>query len=132
MSPKVRVTVSWVAASGCFAFVWVLSSLSPSELPDITGRIWDKAGHLSAFFVVGLVLCNAVRTSWPDCAGARALAVAAIGAAAWGLLDEMHQAFVPGRSPDLLDFIADAIGSALGSGVRVILPLTGKRAGAYE
>ncbi|MEZ4273606.1 MAG: VanZ family protein [Myxococcota bacterium] len=29
----------------------------------------------------------------------------------YGLVDEFHQSFVPGRSPDLLDALADAAGA---------------------
>jgi VanZ family protein len=31
-----------------------------------------------------------------------------------GTLDEFHQTFVPGRQSDVLDLLADAVGSALG------------------
>ncbi|MBW2550122.1 MAG: VanZ family protein [Deltaproteobacteria bacterium] len=32
----------------------------------------------------------------------------------WGLSDEIHQALVPGRSPELGDVIADLFGSIVG------------------
>jgi VanZ family protein len=33
----------------------------------------------------------------------------------------VHQAFVPGRSPEVLDFLVDFMGSAAGAGVFVAL-----------
>jgi VanZ family protein len=34
--------------------------------------------------------------------------------ALYALSDELHQAFVPGRHPDVLDLICDAVGAVLG------------------
>ena len=36
-------------------------------------------------------------------------------AGAYGVSDEVHQAFVPGRSPDPLDWLADAFGAWVGA-----------------
>jgi VanZ family protein len=33
----------------------------------------------------------------------------------WGLSDEIHQALVPGRSPELNDVVADLFGSVAGA-----------------
>jgi VanZ family protein len=33
--------------------------------------------------------------------------------AAYGAFDEIHQTIVPGRHPDLLDFVADALGACI-------------------
>lgn len=35
----------------------------------------------------------------------------------WGISDEVHQAFIPGRVPDINDLARDIIGSALGLAV---------------
>jgi VanZ family protein len=32
----------------------------------------------------------------------------------YGLSDEWHQSFVPGRTPDVVDILTDAIGAAIG------------------
>jgi len=32
----------------------------------------------------------------------------------YGVSDEIHQIYVPGRTPDSLDVVADAVGAALG------------------
>ena len=36
---------------------------------------------------------------------------------AYGLTDEVHQSFVPGRTPELRDLAADALGAAAGAGL---------------
>jgi VanZ family protein len=39
------------------------------------------------------------------------LALGALFTIAFGMSDEFHQRFTPGRSPDLLDVLADTIGA---------------------
>ena len=39
----------------------------------------------------------------------------------YGISDEMHQSFTPGRSPDAFDVIADAVGATLGALVCVAI-----------
>ena len=36
-----------------------------------------------------------------------------VGAVLWGVSDEWHQSFVPGREVDAVDLLADVAGSAL-------------------
>jgi VanZ family protein len=35
---------------------------------------------------------------------------------AYGVTDEWHQSFVPGRSADAIDLVADAVGAGLAAG----------------
>jgi hypothetical protein len=65
----------------------------------------DKLVHLGLYAVLGALLRAASgRIGW------------AIGlASAYGITDEIHQAFVPGRQADPLDWLADTAGAALGA-----------------
>jgi VanZ family protein len=83
-----------------------------SRLPSTPGG--DKLAHLIAYSVVGFCYARgfALLSRWP----ARAVwLAAAVCGALYGLSDEWHQSFVPGRSPGLDDALADAIGSVLGA-----------------
>lgn len=79
-------------------------------------QAWDKAIHLSLFVVLGFTLSViAARLSkigplmvWPILA-------------AYGLMDEVTQSFVPGRSCDGLDWMADCLGAAIGVGLYLLL-----------
>jgi VanZ family protein len=37
----------------------------------------------------------------------------------YGLSDEWHQSFVPGRTPDVWDLVVDAIGALTGIGIAI-------------
>lgn len=68
---------------------------------------WDKVAHAIGYFVLGYLLARA--TKRPN--------LAWVIAAWFGALDEVHQAFVPGREAGLDDWWADLFGSLLGSRV---------------
>src|SRR4051812_46387646 len=70
---------------------------------------WDKLAHFCTFALIPVLLSHGT-------AGRAPLAV--LGAVvAFGALDEVHQAFVPGRAADVADFIADAAAAALVCGL---------------
>ena len=78
----------------------------------------DKGVHFVEYLVLGLLCAHACLHTWPDRAAPRTIALGAFLAAAWGLSDELHQAFVPGRSADVYDFVADACGASVGALLR--------------
>jgi len=100
--------VAWAAG------VWWLSSQSDppgSGLLDLPHL--DKAGHAGLFFVQTVLL---------RLAGLRAVA-ALLVALGLGVADELHQAAVPGRSPQLADLAADVAGAlAAVAAVRWLAP----------
>jgi VanZ family protein len=59
-------------------------------------------GGLAALVLRALTSAWHQPITWPRAAWAAAVA------AAYGIVDEWHQAFVPTRQPDVLDFAADA------------------------
>jgi VanZ family protein len=70
---------------------------------------WDKVAHFGTFGLITTLL-------WYGTAGRAPLAV--LGAVvAFGALDELHQLFMPGRSAELLDFVADAAAASAVCGV---------------
>lgn len=74
----------------------------PLALPD-----WlpiDKLVHAALYGVLAALLYQA---------GLGPFAAVAV-AGLYGVTDEFHQMFVPGRFPDLFDWLADVTGAALG------------------
>lgn len=58
-----------------------------------------------------------------------AWAAAAVLCAGWGVLDEIHQAWTPGRSPEVADAVADALGSVAGAMLAEALHARRRRTG---
>ena len=93
--------------AGIFSF----SSLSGNQL---TIQLPDKPIHLFLYSFMGLLVVRALSGGLP----ARVSSVIAGGALVvtigYGITDEFHQSFVPGRSADLQDLYADIAGAILG------------------
>ncbi|HEX7039380.1 MAG TPA: VanZ family protein [Trueperaceae bacterium] len=93
------------------AVLWAAFIFWQSSTPDAGGMLdWlppgsDKVAHAVAFLVLAGLLTLAT---------GRPLVAAAL-AVLYGASDEVHQAFVPGRSSDALDLVADTAGAALGA-----------------
>ena len=67
---------------------------------------WDKLAHLCAYGALAICLrlgAGHLPATWV------VLITATIG-----LLDEFHQAFIPGRTASMIDFLADACGALAG------------------
>jgi VanZ family protein len=89
----------------CILIVCVLSLLPEDEVPDVAFS--DKVHHLIAYAVIAALGMLGYR-------GPRAAVAVVIGSIALGGLLEIGQGYVPGRYPDMLDFVANAAGVAVG------------------
>lgn len=100
--------LGWGLALAWAVFLFLQSSSSDaggllSFFPDVS----DKVAHAFAYAVLATFLTLG--------SGRPGLAVAL--AIVYGASDEVHQAFVPGRTPDVLDLVADAVGAVIGAAV---------------
>lgn len=95
-------------------FIWYLSSY-PSDAIIHTGLTWDgllKEGlHLVEFGALYVLLFLALLARGKVSVGL--CIIAAIISATYGIVDELHQHFVPGRSATLTDLIKDITGVAV-------------------
>ncbi len=93
------------------AMIFGLSSLS--DLPQPPGISFSSA-HVIAYVGLGALTTRATAKGLRDVSW-RAVVAAITIASLYGVSDEYHQLFVPGRTFDVLDMAADAIGSVLGA-----------------
>lgn len=71
---------------------------------------WDKLAHVVTFALIGSATGVA-----SGARGWRRTACCIAGAVAIGVLDELHQAYLPGRIASWSDLAADAMGGLLGA-----------------
>ena len=105
--------------------IFYLSSQPSIETPALfPGQ--DKLFHLIAFGILGF-LAMGTRQASQQGYSTRQVWRVVFAVMLYGILDEFHQYFVPGRSADDYDVLADAIGGLLGAWamywlVRVLAP----------
>ena len=110
MTPAQRTLVGWVPAVVCAATIFFLSA--QPKLPS-PGGFSDKQAHALAYGVLAfLSLMGLTGWRWQRI-GSASVAGAFVAAVLYGVSDEIHQMFVPGRSPDVADVAADAVGAGI-------------------
>jgi len=100
-------------AVGYAALIFALSSmtLDIDELKPVL--IFDTLLHFAEYYVLGYLLMRAFTTSGIPLLAASPVAAAILVGSAYGMSDEIHQAFVPGRDASPVDFLFDAAGVSL-------------------
>lgn len=97
--------------------IWTLSSMPDNavvELPDSAVDSFVKESlHLVEFAILYLLLVAALLTTGRF--SFKLSLICAVIAAAYGLLDEIHQSFVPARSATIIDFVKDVTGVVVAS-----------------
>jgi VanZ family protein len=122
-----RTLLSWLPVLSYIGLIWYLSSQTLDvHMESIPFR--DKGVHFVEYGALAFMMTHAVCVTWPR-------ARYALTAAFWltvsaGLMDEFHQAYVPGRTADVYDLLADALGSICAIAFYRLLSALWQRRGA--
>jgi len=100
-----------VAAILWMAVIFGLSSLPGDAVP---GSGYSSLGHFVMYAVLGGLYYAALA---PRMGRGRAAVAAVALASLYGVTDEFHQSFVPGRFPDMADWAVDTVGATVGVSV---------------
>ncbi|MCP4642451.1 MAG: VanZ family protein [bacterium] len=96
----------------CAGLFWLSSGPPPVDVEaPFSGA--DKVVHMVLFGGLAAVVSVGIRWSGGCPRALVQYAVPVVFAALYGLSDEIHQLFVPGRDFDPLDIVADAAGAVL-------------------
>jgi VanZ family protein len=105
------------------ALIFGISSLSTAPIPN---GMTDHSGHIIGYAILGALMVRGLAgASWSGMSVTRG-AGAVLLSVLYGLTDEWHQSFVPGRSPAWDDVAADAVGAGLGAAFVLILHIINK------
>jgi len=87
--------------------IFFLSAQPDLPHPDVgwAGRLVSSAAHALEYAVLAVLLAIALEGR------PRSLLIAFLVAVLYGISDEFHQSFVPGRTPDVWDVACDAAGA---------------------
>lgn len=111
------------ALRGLLALAWMGLIFWLSAQPDLphAPEPWldvtvKKAGHAVLYGVLAWLYRGALQGDGPPSGRARLLAFGL--AVLYAVTDEIHQSFVPGRTPSPWDVVIDGVGAALAVGLR--------------
>ncbi len=111
--------LSLLLALGWAAVIYHLSSQPGTDVPPLFfGQ--DKLFHVIAFGILGFLGMGSARAGTQGYKS-RQVWLAITVVTLYGVLDEFHQHFVPGRVADVYDVIADMVGGMLGAWVMFLL-----------
>jgi VanZ family protein len=101
----------WLLTICYMGILFYLSSQHNLHLPKLP-RNFDKVIHMCAYIPLAyLVYLSLKKSGISKYVFVSALVFASI----YGISDEFHQVFVPGRDASVGDFLADTLGAFLGS-----------------
>ena len=102
----------WLPAVAWAALIYFISA-QPEEAFErlgLTGLLLSVGGHLVVYFVLMVLLVVALRYS-SSLSPNHVYRVAFLLIVLYGLSDEYHQSFVPGRTATIVDWLVDLIGA---------------------
>jgi VanZ family protein len=114
-----RVGLLWLPAVAWAVVIFGFSSLRASQVPSGL----SVQGHVGEYFIFGALLTLPLLRVWRGRKSGFLVAVllATVIASAYGVTDELHQKFVPGRTPDPVDWADDTAGAAAGAATAAVV-----------
>ena len=109
----------WLPPIAWAVLIFTASSFSTSGLPPTFPHA-DKVAHFIIYGILALLLYRALhgeRKFGP----LAAMLLSVLLASVYGALDEFHQYFVPTRSTDVADWMADTLGALIASTCRAFI-----------
>ncbi len=103
--------LSLFLAIGWMATLFYLSHQTVLDAPDPFTHV-DKLYHAAAYGLLGGLLLLSMQPK-PEGYTGRQVFLSVMIASAYGISDEFHQSFIPGRSAESLDWLADTGGALM-------------------
>lgn len=91
--------------------ILIASSIPKLQTPDLNIPLMDKWIHLVVYGIFGCLLQRSFFVLSPN--RLLVFGMTLLVGSVYGLTDEYHQSFVPGREASVGDFIADTLGVSL-------------------
>ncbi|NQT46219.1 MAG: VanZ family protein [Candidatus Omnitrophica bacterium] len=104
----------WLPPIAYAVLIFILSSISAYPVL-FELDIMDEIVHIFEYAILGLLLMRAFANSNLTISFKKQLLLSVVIAAFYGLSDEYHQFFVPGRNASAIDAAFDCLGSLAGS-----------------
>lgn len=105
------------------AFILTMTSWPRLDLAVLADG-GDKLAHLGGYAILGAL---SARAAYPSPSPVRTGLAILATVLVIGLLDEVHQSWIPGRATDIADWLADGVGGCIGILLAPFLPSPAQR-----
>jgi len=113
VQPALQRLLSWLWPLSLATMIVIASGRSEVAAPSVVGI--DKVAHFGVF---GLLAILVVRNGFVP----RRAWIAVLAVSLFGLTDEWHQSFTPGRFVEVADWVADTLGAIVAVTIYVRWP----------
>ncbi len=104
----------WLPVFLFLALIFCASCVPGKAITDFIS--WQSiAYHFFIFLFLAFFLARALRKTWPKKSAVTIIFFVIILGTIYGIMDELHQVFTPGRSVSGFDVLVDSLGSIIGS-----------------
>lgn len=117
-NPVKNFFIFWLPVIIYCGIIFIISSISKPIPVGIDISRFDKLLHAVEYGILCFLLIRALRNSGLRLSGTFALILAVLIATLYGVSDEFHQMFIPGRNPDVHDLLFDFIGAAVAAFIK--------------
>lgn len=114
LSKARRIAVIWAPLAIWAGVILFLTSVPGGQLPKIQISHLDLVVHFVLYTVLGGLMLRALHATLTTARPGRIMIVAIASGVSFGLFDEIHQMWIPGRSYSNLDLVADTVGVCAG------------------
>ena len=105
----------WIPVAAWMAGIFYLSH-QQAPAGDAGGEPWSSVAHVVLYAGLAALLFSALSNSAETRATWAVACLAFSASVLYGVSDELHQAFVPGRTASEIDLALNGLGAALGAG----------------
>ncbi len=107
-SIKILLVISWLG------LIFILSSLPAKSFPAGTTNLEEILAHIFLYAVLSFLICQSVLSLRPKTELWKIIFFSLAATILYGISDEYHQGFVPGRFVSFSDLGFDFLGSSIG------------------
>ena len=90
--------------------IFIQSSIGSLKIPDFGFKLSDKILHFIVFGTLGILMARGMRNAKNKIVNESYISITLMICIVYGILDEVHQYFVPGRYFSWWDWVADILG----------------------
>jgi len=111
---QVQILKFWLPVLACMVFIFYMSGVSGSDIPPLF-PFQDVVYHFSLYSTLAFLFARALKNTLLRIGNFKLVFFSVLFTVFYGITDELHQVFVPGRCVSGSDILINSLGGITGS-----------------